>query len=106
MIVTRFSDDFPRVFFFISFVINIILAAIIIILSIIGMAEYNSCANNRILYRFAAVEGIISVVLAIMIVTFPFYWIQRYSNTPGNLVWVILFFGFPWAQAFRTSMYV
>jgi len=48
MIITRCSDRFPRIFFFVSFVINLILVAIIVVSGLIGMADTNSCANNRV----------------------------------------------------------
>lgn len=106
MIVTRCTHHFPRVFFFIVFILDLIMAAIIIVLGIIGMAEYNSCANNRFLHRFATIEGLTTVVLAFMIILLPFHWIQRYSNTPGNIVWVFIFFGFSWTAKYRLPMLI
>jgi len=106
MIVTRCTSHFPRIFFFICFIVNIILASIIVILGIVGMQEYNSCANNRVLHRFVMVEGLISVVLAFMIILLPFHWIQRYSNTPGNIAWIFLFFGFTWTDQYKLPMMI
>lgn len=106
MIVTRCTTNFPRAFFFVIFIIDLILAAIITILGIVGMTEYNSCANNRVLHRFVMVEGIISVVLTFMIIMLPFHWIQRYSNTPGNLAWIFLFFGFAWTAQYKIPMLI
>lgn len=106
MVVTRCTHHFPRIFFFIWFALNIIFTAIIVVLGIVGLAEYNSCANNRVLYRFAVVEGIIAVVLAFMIILLPFHWIQRYSNTPGNLVWIFIFFGFSWSAQYKIPMLI
>jgi len=106
MIVTRCTQHFPRIFFFVCFILNIILAAIILILGIVGLAEYNSCANNRVLHRFVIIEGIVSIVLAFMVILLPFHWVQRYSNTPGNLVWVLLFFGFRWTSQFKIPMFI
>ncbi len=106
MIVTRCADNFPRIFFFIIFLIDLILAAIVIVLGIVGMQEYNSCANNRVLHRFVMMEGLISVVLAFMIILLPFHWIQRYSNTPGNIAWIFLFFGFTWTSQFKLPMLI
>lgn len=31
------------------------------------------------------------------ILLLPFYWVQRFSNSPGNLVWIALFCSFSWA---------
>lgn len=41
-----------------------------------------------------------------MIILLPFHWIQRYSNTPGNLVWVFIFFGFSWTSKYRLPMLI
>lgn len=106
MIVTRCSHHFPRVFFFIMFVVNLLLAGVIVVLGIVGLAEYNSCANNRVLHRFVIMEGMISVVLAFMVILLPFHWIQRYSNTPGNIAWIFIFFGFEWAAKYRLPMLI
>ena len=106
MIVTRCTNTFARIFFFIMFAANLILAGIILFLGMVGLAEYNTCANNRVLHRFAMIEGFISIVLAFMIVFLPFHWIQRYSNTPGNLVWILLFFGFGWTSQFKISLLI
>jgi len=106
MIITRCSDRFPRIFFFISFVINLILAAIIVILGLIGVADTSSCANNRVLHRFVFAEGLIVVVLAFMIICVSFHWVQRYTNSPGNLSWIFLFFSFGWSASFKTPMII
>lgn len=106
MVVTRLTHNFARIFFFVCFILNLIFAAIIVILGVVGLAEYNSCANNRILYKFAMIEGIIAVILAFMIIFLPFHWIQRYSNTPGNLVWIFLLFGFGWSSQYKVPMLI
>lgn len=106
MIVTRCTDRFPRVFFFISFIINLLLAAIIVVLGLIGIADTNTCANNRVLHRIVFMEGLIVVCLAFMIILLPFNWIQRYSNSPGNLTWIFLFFSFGWSSNFKTPMII
>jgi hypothetical protein len=52
------------------------------------------------------VEGLIAVVLAFMIVFLPFHWIQRYSNTPGNIAWIFLFFAFAWTSQYKLPMLI
>jgi hypothetical protein len=106
MIITRCNDRFPRIFFFVSFVIDLILAAIIVILGLIGMADTNSCANDRVLHKIVFIEGLITIFLAFMIICLPFNWVQRYSNSPGNLTWIFLFFSFGWSGNFKTPMII
>lgn len=106
MIVTHCTNSFQRILFFVCFILNLLFAGIIVILGVIGLAEYNSCANNRVLHRFAMIEGLIAVVLAFMIILLPFHWIQRYTNTPGNLVWIFLLFGFGWSDQYKVPMLI
>jgi hypothetical protein len=49
---------------------------------------------------------VIAVVLGFMILILPFHWVQRYTNTPGNLVWVFLFFGYTWTSGYQLPMLV
>lgn len=49
---------------------------------------------------------IIGVVLGFMILILPFHWVQRYTNTPGNLVWLFLFFGFTWTLNYQIPMLI
>lgn len=46
------------------------------------------------------------MVLAFMIILLPFHWIQRYSNTPGNIAWIFLFFGFTWTDQYKLPMMI
>ncbi len=41
-----------------------------------------------------------------MILFFSFNWIQRYSNTPGNITWLFLFFGFSWTENYSVVMII
>lgn len=58
------------------------------------------------LNRFVFTEGLIAVVLAFMIICLSFHWIQRYSNSPGNVTWIFLFFSFGWSSNFSTPMLI
>ncbi len=106
MTVTRCSPTFPRIFFFIFLIINLLISCIIVILALIGLTEMNVCANNKVLERFVLIEMVIAVVLGFMVLILPFHWVQRYTNTPGNLVWVFLFFGYTWTPDYQLPMLV
>lgn len=62
-----------------------------------GIGESNSCANNKVLHRFAGFYSLIVLALTPMIMMGPFDWALRYTNAPANLVWPFLFFGFAWS---------
>jgi hypothetical protein len=42
--------------------------------------------------------------MTLLILFTSFYWIQRYSNSPGNLAWLFLFFGFDWKPELSGNM--
>jgi hypothetical protein len=106
ILITRCVQGFPRPLFYIVFIIDLILAVILVVLALVGLFQFNTCANNKVLYRFAIVEVAIAVVMAFMVILLSFHWIQRYSNTPGNIVWIFLFFGFGWTATYNVSMIV
>lgn len=44
------------------------------------------------------------MVIAVLVLIGSFFWAQRYTNSPGNVVWVFMFFGFGWNSAYGTMM--
>lgn len=69
-----------------------------------GIGESNSCANNKVLHKFAGFSSLITLILTPMIMLGPFDWALRYTNAPGNMVWPFLFFGFSWTFSFKGGM--
>ena len=61
----------------------------------------NSCANDKIMQRFAGFYSLVTIALTPMIIFGKFEWSQRYSNAPGNLTWPFLFLGFGWTDSFK-----
>ena len=106
MIYTRCRDKFPRIEFFVLYAINIILSGVAIVMGFAGAGEANSCVTSKVLSRFVFVDATLILVISVMILCLPFAWIQRYSNSPGNLTWVVLFLGFPFGESYRTIMIV
>lgn len=68
------------------------------------IGESNSCANNKIVHRFAGFSALFCMILCIGVMRLPFELSQRYTNTPGNAVWIFLFFGFGWTHLFAGSL--
>ena len=68
------------------------------------IGESNSCANNKILHRFGGFQALFCMILCIGVMRLPFELSQRYTNTPGNAVWIFLFFGFNWSHLFAGSL--
>jgi hypothetical protein len=100
----RCKAEFSKIAFYIFISVDLVLSGIILVVSFAGFGETNVCANNKIFYKFAVIDSIFIVIMALMILFMPFYWIQKYSNSPGNLVWSFLFFGLNWNSNYESKM--
>lgn len=100
IVIIRCRDNFNRTLFFVVLGANAIMAAVTLIMGFAGIGESNSCANNKIIHRFAGFEGLICLLVGGIILKAPFETAQRYTNSPGNAVWIFLFLGFHWTHSF------
>ena len=48
----------------------------------------------------------VALTISVMLILLPFLFIQKYSNSPGNIVWPILFFGYSYAPAYIAGMII
>ncbi len=83
-----------------------VISAVVLIVSFVGYGAEDVCASNKIIYRFMVVEIMAIVIMNMLILFAPFYWIQRYSNSPGNIAWVFLFFGYDWNSAYKSILII
>jgi hypothetical protein len=104
VLLNRCRAEFSKIAFYIFFSGNLILSGIILVVAFAGYGQSNVCANSKLFYKFAVAEVIFIVVMTLLILFSSFYWIQRYSNSPGNLAWLALFLGFDWSKGLASSM--
>jgi hypothetical protein len=64
------------------------------------------CADNKVGFRFMVIEIICIVGINLLVLFASFYWVQRYSNSPGNVTWAFMFWGFAWNAAYANSMHL
>lgn len=64
------------------------------------------CAADRVVSEFTAIEAIIFVVISFMILCGRLGWAQRYTNSPGNLVWAPLMLAYSWNNPFPTPLII
>ena len=100
----RCSTNFPRCSFFVVFILDVLLAGAI--LTINAMNGYESCAASKVLYQFSIIEPSIALLVCLVIFLMRLAWGQRYTNSPGNLVWPILFLPYQWSSSFSTYMQI
>jgi hypothetical protein len=89
VIYIRCSHGFPRCMFFVVFVIDILMAIAIIALNAIN--GYKGCASDKIFYHFSIIQTAMALVIVFVTLAMRLVWGQRYTNSPGNLVWPALF---------------
>lgn len=104
VIVIRCSIGFPRMLFFAVFIIDILLTLAIIAIN--AIKGFSNCAASKTYYHFAIIESAITIVVCIVVLVMRLGWGQRYSNSPGNLVWPPMFLPFPWTDNFKVYMLI
>lgn len=92
--IIRCTKSFNQKIFMICFIFNLVLTIIIMLFGLFGIGETNSCANNRVLHRFVGCEALIAIILSLITFWGKYDFSIRYTNAPGNLAWVFLFFSF------------
>lgn len=102
----RCREGFGRTLFFVLLAICAITAGILLVVAFIGFGQSNVCASNRVTYRFMLIYVLEILVVNGLILFGPFFWVQRFSNSPGNVVWILMFFLFSWNPSYSTLMIV
>lgn len=100
----RCKEEFSKISFYIFLTADLLLAGIVLVVSFAGFGQNNVCANNKVFFKFAVAEVIVIVIITLFILFSAFYWVQRFSNSPGNLAWIFMFFGFAWTEQFGSKM--
>ena len=100
----RCREGFGKTLFFVLLGFCILATGVGLVVSFVGIGQSNVCASNLVTYRFIVIDILLTLVIAALILFGPFFWVQRYTNSPGNIVWVFMFFGFSWNGAYGTMM--
>lgn len=105
LVILRCTKTYSRKIFIFALVVNVILTGVIMLFGLFGIGETNSCANNRVLHRFVGCEALIAIIVSGITLWSKYDFGVRYTNAPGNLAWVFLFFSFDWSITFK-SFYI
>lgn len=103
ILLLRCRQVFNQKAFYVLCAVNVILAGVVMIVGFGGIGETNSCANNKVVHRYAGFQTLITIVVSVMTLFGEFDWSLRYTNAPGNLVWPFLFLAYDWTPAFKGS---
>ena len=72
--------------------VNTVACIVIIIFSAVNFHHSSKCPTKTFLYIYYFTNIPLYLVLQLMIMFMPFYWVQRFTNSPGSAVWPFLFF--------------
>lgn len=104
IIVVKCSDSHPKVGFFLLFVLEAAAATAIGLLSFMDL-KTSSCGFTEQLYVYYIAQCALSLLVILSVLILPLLWIQRFTNSPGNLVWPGLFLYFnQWQGTFYGMM--
>ena len=94
MIYQMFKKYHQRYVFIIIYAINISLGTVIIIYSALNYHQSAACPTKTFLYIYYLTNIPIYFIQSLMILFMPFFWVQRFTNSPGSAAWPFLFFTF------------
>lgn len=80
--------------FIVIYCIDLVICTIIVIYSAVNYHQSANCPTKTFLYIYYLTNIPLYFILSLMILFMPFYWVQRFTNSPGSAVWPFLFFTF------------
>ena len=73
------------------FILCLATIAVIAIFIIKNFKQAQNCGLKSVVYWYFLGQSALTVLQVFNIFIFPLLWIQRYTNSPGNLVWAGIF---------------
>lgn len=100
LMTVKCSNEHPKLGFAVMLVIVLGAAVAIAVYSVKDIADGNRCALTSILFNYYLGTTALYTLIAIAILVLPLLWVQRFSNSPGNLVWPVffLYYAFAWKR--------
>ncbi len=75
-------------------------------MSIKEMMWGEECAVSGVFYHYYLGAIALYALMVVMVLLLPLLWVQRYSNSPGNIIWAIFLLkvAVQWPTAFRWTI--
>jgi len=100
----RCSKKFPKILFFIIFILDFLIALAIIALQF--FKGISGCATTKVYQEFSLIEALATIIICILILAARLAYGQRYTNAPGNIVFPLMFLVYNWGPNFRIIMLI
>lgn len=89
LITLKCSTKHPKVGFIVLFVLSLAAVGGVVGLTMKEMIGGDECAVSGVFYHYYLGAIAIFLIIVLMILLLPLLWVQRYSNSPGNIIWAI-----------------
>lgn len=98
LVTVKCSTTHPKLAFAVFFVLTLVALVAVAFFAVKDFAEGNQCALTNIFYEYYLITGALYALIVLAILFLPLFWVQRFTNSPGNLAWPVLFllFAFLW----------
>ena len=93
--------SYNEVRFAFIFGVEVILTGVMMILGFAEIVKSSICGTLRLYSQIVGIEALITLFLTIITHNAPFHIAIRYTNSPGNSVWIFLFLGMAWNTEFK-----
>lgn len=104
MIFQIFKKYHMKLFNIVIYSVNLTLGLVIIVFAAVNYHQSAKCPTKTFLYLYYLTNIPMYFILTFMILLMPFYWVQRFTNSPGSAVWPFLFFIFASQTAHQLIM--
>ena len=101
------ASRFPRTEFFIIYAIDILATLVVIGLSFTVGKNLDQCVTGYLLARWALFTSAVVLLLTLTILIANLFWMQRYTNSPGNIAWLFMIFvTIPWESYSAKNFFI
>lgn len=100
------SNTHPKLAFIILFIVDLAAVVAIGVFSFIAIANGENCAVSFFLYQYYLAAASLYTLIVLAILLLPLLWVQRFTNSPGNLIWPVFFLIFTvlWTNSYRWTL--
>jgi|JI6StandDraft_1071083.scaffolds.fasta_scaffold13873_9 hypothetical protein len=98
---------FARTEFFIALSINIVVVLVVIGLSLTTMMRApTECMQVILLQKWAVFTSVVVLLITLLVLSCGLFWVQRYTNSPGNIAWAYMFLTITWTSLPHVKLFL
>jgi hypothetical protein len=91
LVTLKCTAAHPKLAFIVFFVLDLAAVVAIALFSLGDILMGQGCAASNVFYQYYLGATALYTLLVLLILLLPLLWVQRFTNSPGNIVWVFFF---------------